>query len=506
MTESVPNWPVNPALAVHPAYTFQLDIVRCLGTLLPATILWGASFPLALASLAGPGQDPGRLVGKVYAANTVGAIVGALGASLIMIAWVGTQQTQRVLIGLTAVSGLIMLLSAVLPGKENAAQPSTAQPETGGSLAALVVALGLSVALIWIVPPVPWRLVALGRYLATYGDDRKLLYMGEGMNASVAVTKMNDNGVRNFHVSGKVEASTDPLDMRLQRMLGHLPGLIHPNPRSVLVVGCGAGVTAGSFLTYPSVTNITICEIEPLIPSVVAHYFKAENYGVVTDPRTHIVYDDARHFVLTTHQKFDIISSDPIHPWVKGAATLYTSDYFELCRQHLNPGGLITQWVPLYESDMAAVKSELATFFDIFPNGTLWSNDRNGEGYDIVLLGGAEPLRIDIAKMEGRFRNEKAISQSLVDVGFPTIFNLLSTYGGQASDLKPFLADAEINRDGNLRLQYLAGLAAESAQATSISDAILAYRKFPEDVFVGQEDLKGLIREVINAKSAKPAK
>ena len=153
--------------------------------------------------------------------------------------------------------------------------------------------------------------------------------------------------MRNFHVSGKVEASSEPQDMRLQRMLGHIPALLHPKPRSVLVVGCGAGVTAGSFVLYPEVERIVICEIEPLIPPIAADYFGPENYNVLDDPRVEVVYDDARHYILTTNEKFDIITSDPIHPWVKGSATLYSKEYFEMCRRHLNPGGVITQWVPL---------------------------------------------------------------------------------------------------------------------------------------------------------------
>src|SRR5581483_11919501 len=112
-------------------------------------------------------------------------------------------------------------------------------------------------------------------------------------------------------------------------------------PRSVLVVGCGAGVTAGSFTVYSNIQKIVICEIEPLIPQHVAGYFSNENYNVVHDSRVQVVYDDARHFILTTKDKFDIITSDPIHPWVKGAATLYTKEYFEMVRRHLNPGGLV---------------------------------------------------------------------------------------------------------------------------------------------------------------------
>jgi spermidine synthase len=505
LNASIPFWPVNPSLATNPAYTFQLDLVRCLWALLPATILWGASFPLALAAVAARGNDPGRLVGRVYAANTVGAIVGALVASLLLIAWIGTQYAQQVLIGLAAISGVIMLVSSL------SADGETTESDAAGTgnlatVVSLVIAVIVAGIIVVTVPPVPWKLIALGRYMVTYGDDRTLLFMGEGMNSSVAVTKMKDDGTRNFHVSGKVEASTDPQDMRLQRMLGHLPGLIHPNPRSVLVVGCGAGVTAGSFLTYPEVTNVTICELEPLIPKVVAHYFNEENYGVVTNSRVKIVFDDARHFVLTTHQKFDIITSDPIHPWVKGAATLYTKDYFELVKQHLNPGGLVTQWVPLYESDTNVVKSELATFFAAFPNGTVWNNDQNGQGYDTVVMGGVEPLRIDLDMMEGRLLRDKAVAKSLSDVGFSTIWPLLTTYGGRASDMQAWLADAQINRDSNLRLQYLAGMASDLTQATGIADSILSHRTFPPDMFVGDEQRTGIMREIIEARTGHAGK
>ncbi len=163
----------------------------------------------------------------------------------------------------------------------------------------------------------------------------------------------------------------------------------------MLIVGFGAGVTAGSFVVHPEVKRIVICEMEPLIPPTATKYFGQQNYFVLNDPRTQVIYDDARHFVLTTPEKFDIITSDPIHPWVKGSATLYSKEYFELVKQHLNPGGVITQWVPLYESDPETVKSEIATFFDAFPNGTIWGNDISGGGYDMVLMGQVDQSKID---------------------------------------------------------------------------------------------------------------
>jgi spermidine synthase len=254
----------------------------------------------------------------------------------------------------------------------------------------------------------------------------------------------------------------------------------------VLVVGCGAGVTAGSFLTHPGVERIVVCEIEPLIPQVVAEHFAPENYDLVHNPKVEIVFDDARHFILTTREKFDVITSDPIHPWVKGAATLYTREYFELCRKRLNPGGVVTQWVPLYESNESAVKSELATFFEVFPAGTIWSNDQEGRGYDVVLLGHDEPLRIDIDKLVERMArpDHRKVAQSLSDVGFLGGLDLLATYAGTAADLAPWLADAQINRDRNLRLQYLAGMGSSNYREVLIYNEMLKYRKFPEQIFV----------------------
>jgi spermidine synthase len=217
---------------------------------------------------------------------------------------------------------------------------------------------------------------------------------------------------------------------------------------------------------------------------------------VLNDPRTDIHYDDARHFVLTTSEKFDIITSDPIHPWVKGAATLYSKEYFEECKRHLKPGGVITQWVPLYESDIETVKSEIATFFDVFPNGTIWANDNNGQGYDVVLLGQVEPTQIDVDALQARLNRPDYVTvrESLQQVGFPSAISLLDTYLGRASDLRPWLAGAQINRDIDLRLQYLAGMGVNSFNANTIAGQIATVRQFPPDIFTGSAESIGQLQ------------
>jgi spermidine synthase len=489
LADTLTCWPFDPKHSRGPWFTFQLDFVRCLWVVLPATILWGASFPLALAAAAAPGQDPGRLVGGIYAANTAGAIAGALLTSLALVTWLGTQDSQRVLLVLAALAALVMFIPWLPWGR--------ATPPAGGNgwgsvlpLAGAAAALILAGAAVPMIPKVRGELVAYGRDLpVTDLSDVKILYVGEGMNSTVAVSRFTE-GARLFHVSGKVEASTLPHDMRLQRMLGHLSALVHHRPRSVLIVGCGAGVTAGSFVLHPEIERIVICEIESLVPRLASRFFGAENYHVLRDPRARVVHDDGRHFILTTHEKFDIITSDPIHPWVKGAASLYTKEYFEMCKRHLNPGGVVTQWVPLYESDHDTVRSEIATFFDVFPEGTIWGNTVEKEGYDVVLLGRVGRTKLDLDAFDERLLrpDHVRVLKSLNDVGFEDPLDLLATYAGRAGDLTSWLEGAPINRDRNLRLQYLAGLGVNKNLESPIYREILSRRTSPRGLFTGSEE------------------
>ena len=270
LTQSLPYWPIDPSISRSPWYTFQLDLVRSLWAMLPGAILWGASFPLALASVAGGRQDPARLVGRVYAANTVGAIVGSLGASLLLVIWMGSQRAQQLLIVLCVTSAMLALDAATTRTPDTA--EAKGRYRFGGTL--LLIAAAMFAA--WLarnITDVPGILVAYGRYAASRVGQADIIYMGEGWNASVAVSRLS-NGVLNYHNAGKVQASSEPQDMRLQRMLGHLTTLIPANPKSVLVIGCGAGVTAGAVSIDPAVERLTIAEIEPLVPKVVSTLFR----------------------------------------------------------------------------------------------------------------------------------------------------------------------------------------------------------------------------------------
>jgi len=277
-------------------------------------------------------------------------------------------------------------------------------------------------------------------------------------------------------------------------------------------VACGAGVTAGSFVLHPDVKRIVICDIEPLVPTIVTPMFGKENYHVVDgiareNPHTvngkqvEVVYDDGRHFLRTTQEKFDIITSDPIDPWVKGCAALNTVEYYRMCRDHLNPGGSMSLWIPLYESNLDTAKSVIATFFQVFPHGILWSNQREGYGHQAMLFGQVEPTVIDVDLLQRRLDrpDHQLVKQSLREVGFGEVkevktgevvvleegIDLLATYFGQAPFLKEWSRGAQINTDSNLRLQYLAGMWLDSDMGERIMSSIFAFYRFPDQTFVG---------------------
>ncbi len=491
ITVSLPFWPIDLTLASDPWISLQLDLARALWAMLPAAILWGASFPLALAAAAARGQDPGRLVGGLYAANTLGAIVGSLGASLVLVAWLGSQLALQLLIVFSAVSGLLMWVSGGAGGSEDRFGMREA--------VSMSAAMGLVVLLALTVPGLQPGFVAYGRFLPTLGYTPNVIYVGEGLTATVAVSEESD-GILNYHNAGKVQASSYPEDMRLQRMLGHLTTLVPRDPETFLVIGLGAGVTAGAVSINPDMERMTIAEIEPLVPEVVSTYFGVENYNVVDNPRVDIRIDDGRHFLLTTDQKFDGITSDPLDPWVKGAAALYTREFWQLAKDHLKPGGVVTVFVQLYESTEEAVKSEIATFFDVFPNGAVFANTVDGEGYDVVLLGQADPAPIDIDRIQRRLDSPEyvLVRRSLGDVGFYSAVDLLATFSGQAADLAPWLEGAAINQDRNLRLQYLAGRGLNLYQADIIFDNMVATGiQFPELLFTGSPVLMGQLESSI---------
>jgi spermidine synthase len=483
----LPSWPIDPALATKPLVMFQVDLIRCAWAVMPAAACWGASFPLALAATAGPGDDPARPVGRIAAANTAGAVAGAIGGGVLLVWWLGSQRAQQVLMTISCLAALALLLPGAVLRRGLASI---------GGLAAAVAAASLAIVT---VPATPGVLVGCGRHSAVADGQHEFLFVGEGLQADVAVSR-GVAGRLYYHNAGKVQASSEPQDMRLQRLLGHVTTLVHDDPRSVLVIGCGAGVTAGAVALDPRVAAETIVEIEPLVPQAAAAHFGAHNHRVLEDPRVSVVIDDARHFILTTDRTFDAITSDPLDPWVKGAATLFTVEFLQALKSRLRAGGVFTMFVQLYAMNEEAVKSQMASFFAVFPDGLLLANTSFGRGYDLVLLGRAGPTLIDVESLQARLALPayEPIARSLREVGIGSAIQLCATYAGQAEDLAGWLRGATLNRDAGLRLQYLAGAGLHLQHGGEIYEAMQDHPfRFPAAVFQGTEASLGALRQAM---------
>jgi len=504
-TRFLPYWPLDVMLPTPTSIMRELDVARVLLVVLPPALLWGASFSMALAAAAGRERDAGRLMGRLYAANTLGAIVGALAASFVLIATVGSRLTQQWMTVISVSAALAMLLPYAADAVARRSSRDVRAPNARMRLAVIAAATAAAVASWSLIPALPGELVAFGRFLPTRAAGADIVYVGEGLSASVAVSRQA-NGTLTYHNAGKAQASTYPQDMRLQRMLGHLTTLVPDNGRSYLVIGLGAGITAGAVSIDPRAERVVVADLEPLTREVAGRFFREQNFGVVDAPGVELRIDDGRHFLLTTDETFDGITSDPFDPWVKGAAALYTREFWTLVRSRLNPGGVVTVFVQLYETTEAAVRSQLATFFEAFPNGAVFVNTVGGYGYDAVLLARADDTPIDVDRIEARLALPEyaRVSSSLDEIGFRSATDLLGTYAGAGRDLAPWLASAVVNTDRNLRLQYLAG----DGLNLNLADAILSrisseVTASPEDYFEASPELMSELNRIVRARQGR---
>jgi spermidine synthase len=473
--------------ASSPWLVLALDFWRCSRIIGPAALLWGASLPLEIAALSDEhGRVSERLVARAYAWNTLGAVAAAVVTSTVLIPSIGTQYAQRLCV-------LIAAFAAWLLWRSPWAK------DTARSHVALIVGLGGAAGICsWLVRPVPPELVGYGPAApaeAKSNAAESFLFVGEGANASIAVSRTKDRALC-YHNAGKVQASTGEMDMRLQRMLGHSSTFFVREPRNVLTIGFGAGVTAGAVSMEPALERQTIVEIEALVPPTADRFFGRYNGYVLRNPKARVVIDDARHFLSTSDEKYDAITVDPFDPWARGAAALTTREFLSVMKRQLNPGGVVAMWVPLYETTEEVVRTEIETFVDVFPEALLFGNAKGGRGYDTVLIGPVDRPRLDIDALEARLARSEYLPMrhSLHQIGFTNVSDLLATYAAGGSQLRAWAAGAPLNLDRDLRLQYLAGLRASGMDPEGIYTSILRSSAWQTDLFVGNPDSVARVR------------
>ncbi len=408
----------------------------------------GLAFPLAGRVHAEYKKRIGGAVGEVLAYNTVGAILGAALSGFVMIYLIGIERSLQMLIVINVGFGLFVVFSAT--NRKRAAMGASAL-----TMAVLLfLAFNHQALRIWDTSyfaiyrnnqPDAFRTREMIREAV---ENTDVLYYAEGVEAIVSSVKIK-GGDQSFITNGRVEASSHLQAQQCQFTLGHLPMLLNKDPKRVLVVGTGTGMTLGATSVHPGVEQITLAEIEPKVIGV-ARTFDAYNHHVLDNPKLKIVFNDGRNFLMTTREKFDVITADPIHPWFRGAGYLYTTEYFKLASEHLRPGGMVCQWLPLYELTPANVKSIVRTFQEHFPYTMLWMTNEDAE-----IVGSNAPIVIDETDLARRIA-EPAIAEDLHRVMMGSATDFLSYFVMGTEGMKEFSRGAIVNTDDNLYLEFSA--------------------------------------------------
>jgi spermidine synthase len=437
--------------------------------LVPAFFM-GAAFPMAGEVVARYRRAVGRAVGDVLAANTVGAILGAAVSGLVMIRLFGIERSLQILTVTNIGLGLVVLASLW----DRRWMPASIAIPTVGVIAFLAV--NQDVARIWdrkyfaifrSNQPEAFRTPEMVREAV---ENTEVLFYAEGVESIVSVIRVK-GGERAFVTNGRIEASTHLQAQQVQYTLGHLPALLNRNPKDVLVVGMGSGMTAGAAAVHPTVERVTLVEIEAQVQGV-ARAFDDYNHRVLDNPKVTVVVNDGRNFLLTTDAAFDVITADPIHPWFRGAGYLYSSQYFAMAARHLRPGGVIAQWLPLYELTSQDLASVVRTFQQHFAHTLMWLTH-----YDAVLVGSNTPFHIDESDLDRRLA-EPAVANDLRKLMMGSASDLLGYFVMGTEGMKRFGRDGTLNTDDHLYLEFSApfSVATPAVMAANIQ-AISAHRE-----------------------------
>ncbi len=427
--------------------------------MLPTTFLLGANFPFVVSVATGNrsrGASAG--VGRLYAGNTAGCVLGAYTAALLLIPIFGLSGAVS-LASLTA-----MALGAALALPRDARGGNGSWPGRIGPAVAGMVALAA-----WIVAVPGWNqgLMSLGvglwgprahvfgrdlrTDLATLSSDR-ILYYRDGVTATVVVKEAGgDKGGpahRYMSVDGHIEASNGA-DMPAQVLLAHLPlAAVRASAPEMLIIGYASGVTTGSALTHAA-TTVTVIDIEEAVVGG-SRFFDHVNGRPLENPRARLVVNDARAYLERTDRRFDAISSAPSSVWLSGPAKLFTREFFALARSRLRPGGVLGQWLSTYDLRPDDILTVVRTLRDVFPEVAIL---RLLEGSDLLLLASDAPIRLDLPAL-GAWWSNPGIRADLLRVGVRGPCGILDRVLVEPRAVEDAVGPGPLNTDDTALLEY----------------------------------------------------
>jgi spermidine synthase len=433
------------------------NLLLASGLLLPSAILFGIAFPAAVAATT-DSDSTGAGVGRVTVANTIGTVLGAFCGGFVLIPHVGLRAT------LTA-AALATGLAAFFAARELPA-PATKRAVRIAAAAALLIAI------VW--PPWPLLLLVMGAgfYAPSYPTPEallaaarreQLLFYKDGVATTLSVDQSGE--YRYYRSNGKTDASTHPGDMANQLLLGHLPMLLHPDPKDVFVLGLGTGVSAAAIARYP-VRSIEIVDIEAAAREA-TRTFAAENRDVLSDPRVRLTVADGRNILLSRRKLYDVILSDPSDVWVAGVGNLLTREFYTLARSRLRPQGVMVQWFHMHSLPADQLKLLVATFQSVFPHTTFWRPNRG----DVILTGTVDSLPWDYPRLSERVQSTPGVAADLRAMGLWDPLAIFAPFVLEGDDVKRLTGDLHfVHTDDQPILEYLSPRYAY-VDTTTVNDA-----------------------------------
>jgi spermidine synthase len=392
-------------------------------------VFMGMALPLLVAGVQGPNRF--ARVGRVYAANTFGCLAAPFLVGFVLIPGLGIHATLGLLLAVCILVGLA------------ARVPRLFQPWSAGATAETAVALVLLAGL-----AAGWGLLPRQYTKSPVRAPRQLLYYCEGDNATVAVV-CEPSGARCIMVDGQPVAGTSKTSMVDQKMLAHLPLLLHPRPRRALTVGFGSGGTSYSMTLHG--VEVDCVEIEAAVAAA-APLFESENHGVRGHPHFRLILDDARSWLRVAPVRYDAIVTDCTNLQYRSNGDLYTADYFRLMKARLRDGGLAAAWVPANGIREDDLKTLLRSFRAVFAHTSVWYMNVLPTDF-LIVVGTPGPLCLDVEQLRARM-SRPGVAEDLTAVGLTDPCRLLTTLLSAGAQLDAYLGTGALNSDDRPVLSY----------------------------------------------------
>ena len=403
------------------------DHVASLLAIVPPALAMGFAFPVGIRAWVdtpgAPHHERAARVARLYAANVAGAILGAAAGGFLLLPGAGSRLSLVILGAGFVLSGLLLIWHSA----------SARRP-------ALVAATAIVVsAFVWLAARVPTPFAAAhGRRVPA---DEQSLFIEEGVQTTVGVY-VNPMGRRVLYLDGLHQANDSSAMVQVHRQIGLLPAAIHPAPRRALVIGLGGGVTGGA-LGFVDGLTLDVVELSDSVVRAAA-WFRHANGDVLNRPNVRLRVDDGRNHLLTTRERYDIVTADIIQPIHAGAGNLYSAEYYRLARRVLAPGGVMLQWIG--ERPESQYKLMVRTFLDVFPHATAWAGGT-------LLVGTTEPLKLDQEAFQRKLIQDGTRS-ALASIDLPNFEALLARYTAGPDELRDFIGPGLILTDDRPLVEY----------------------------------------------------